>query len=423
MATAEDTPITPVIQFAIFYGVVHLLTYLFCASSRPPKLGARSGGPGAAGALKVVTGASDPIHGVLGGEKVLAALRAQVPPGRAGGATFVPLSYTAQTVRGVKYRVSLLPDGKGGAGKWSEDAGPLVLECDIVAPPTENGVAGTPFLVEGSCRKRPLNTDEERRWWAHLIAHQAASFVAVAFLGVLGLYNWFAGPMAPLHGAVAALGGEKAAGHAARFYLLHPHGLLIGQANLAFQIYDLVATLAMPSLRSSLMVAHHVVTGGICVAICYPFLLGAAQVQPWGQFDTVYFFGLTEVSTIPLAVHDALKHLPRHLAASRSLAAVDELCKVSFAVLFLALRCAYFPVTMWGFWRCLFDQLFDNSLIRTGAADPFMAANLIKFVFCSSIFMSCLQAFWGYKIVRILASIALGTPPDDAKQQGKAKSS
>ena len=78
------------------------------------------------------------------------------------------------------------------------------------------------------------------------------------------------------------------------------------------------------------MVAHHVVTGGICVAICYPFLLGAAQVQPWGQFDTVYFFGLTEVSTLPLAVHDTLKHLPRHLSASKLLTDVDEVCKAIF---------------------------------------------------------------------------------------------
>ena len=148
-----------------------------------------------------------------------------------------------------------------------------------------------------------------------------------------------------------------------------------------------MATLALPSLRSSLMVAHHCVTGGLCVAVCYPHLLGGQAITPWGQYvdvlnskpaphqttplllllgapcsmlvrlqyhktflpfaglssfffacgssvcstryDLVFFFGLTEVSTIPLALHDALKHLPRHLAANSALAALDEVVTVT----------------------------------------------------------------------------------------------
>ena len=173
----------------------------------------------------------------------------------------------------------------------------------------------------------------------------------------------------------------------------------------------------MPSLRSTVMVAHHIVTGSICVAVCYPFLLGASRVSPWGQYDLVYFFGLTEVSTLPLAVHDTLKHLPRHLSASKLLTDVDEVCKAIFAVLFLVFRCAYFPVTMFGFWQCLLDQLFDHGLIRTDSQDTTAAANLIKFVLCGSIFMSCLQAFWGYKLVSILLKMAFEKKEDPAKSK------
>jgi hypothetical protein len=56
---------------------------------------------------------------------------------------------------------------------------------------------------------------------------------------------------------------------------------------------------------------------------------------------------------------------------------------------------------------------------RTQAAHTGVAVNLITFVLCSSIFMTLLQMFWGYKIVCILASIAMGGSADDQEKKKK----
>jgi hypothetical protein len=85
-----------------------------------------------------------------------------------------------------------------------------------------------------------------------------ATLVAASLLGFFAAWQWWGTPMQPLHRAVAAIRHRASQGeplHAAqRHYLAHGPGLLIGQAALAFQLYDLVATLCVADLRSTLMV-------------------------------------------------------------------------------------------------------------------------------------------------------------------------
>ena len=59
-------------------------------------------------------------------------------------------------------------------------------------------------------------------------------------------------------------------------------------------------------------------------------------------------------------------YTPVHfLSFGRSpLTVFNQACKPLFALLFLAFRCAYFPIVMWGFWRCLLEQLMQPSLIQ-----------------------------------------------------------
>jgi len=161
--------------------------------------------------------------------------------------TFRVLYHSAQVVKGTKHCVTLEPDK---AERRDDKEGPILVEFAFVEPPVDSGTgeAPPPFLVPGSLTRRPLTLAEERRRWASVLAHQVVSFLSVAALGVLGLVHWFGPTMAPLHAHVASLGlgtlGE-------RFFVRFAPGLLIGQLNLAFQVYDLAATLAIPDLRST----------------------------------------------------------------------------------------------------------------------------------------------------------------------------
>lgn len=260
--------------------------------------------------------------------------------------------------------------------------------------------------------QRKLDPKEELagREVAGVLAHQSASLLAGSILGVLGLYFWFGAPMVEAHKEVAAMRlaasfDEKAL--AGRFFLKVPGGLLIAQVNMAFQLYASLATLWTPALRQGLMVGHHAVAFVILAAHAYPNLLastwlGCAEVAgepPWGQYDLVFFFGLTEVSTIPLAIHDALKRLPTRVFSSPGLKATDQVAKGLFAVLFLAFRCLAFPVVIWGYWGCLLVQLEFGM-----AACP----TLIVIILFGSFFMAGLQMFWGYKTCAILISLLTG---------------
>ena len=46
-----------------------------------------------------------------------------------------------------------------------------------------------------------------------------------------------------------------------------PSSLVVLEVNLAFQLYDLFATLLLSELRSVTMIAHHVVAGGAAMLI------------------------------------------------------------------------------------------------------------------------------------------------------------
>jgi hypothetical protein len=51
----------------------------------------------------------------------------------------------------------------------------------------------------------------------------------------------------------------------------------------------------------------------VAAATVYPHLLGFGGDQPTGQYDLVFFYGVMELSTVPQAIHDALRLMPVHL--------------------------------------------------------------------------------------------------------------
>ena len=154
-----------------------------------------------------------------------------------------------------------------------------------------------------------------------------------------------------------------------------------------------MTTLATPGLYSEVMVLHHVTSALIAAAHVYPHLLLHGGDRPWGQYDLVFFYGVMELSTVPLAVHDALKVLPNHLVRVPRLRSLNKNCKALFAALFLTVRCVWFPVVLKGYWACIETQLANHTS---------SAPLLLYGVLVAAVFMAMLQMFWGFKILEKL---------------------
>lgn len=73
----------------------------------------------------------------------------------------------------------------------------------------------------------------------------------------------------------------------------------MARLNLSFQVYDLAATLAIRPLRKPEMVVHH----SLACMLAYLLLR-----DDYSNYYSIFFFGMTEVSSIPLCIVDVFKH-------------------------------------------------------------------------------------------------------------------
>merc|ERR1719174_2902381 len=74
----------------------------------------------------------------------------------------------------------------------------------------------------------------------------------------------------------------------------------------------------------------------------------------------------------------------------------NEACRICFAVSFLAIRCVYWPFVTVDFWV--------NSL-HSGAPVP-----LLIFWYFVNIFLTALQYFWGFLVLKGIIKMAKGKP-------------
>lgn len=241
----------------------------------------------------------------------------------------------------------------------------------------------------GSCA--PKAQRDELAQFADVLGHQAAYFFAVCFLGGLGGLLWFGGSMTEAHEVVRA-GGD-------RFHTPVEFAKLIGKINLGLQAYDLAATLLVPELRSAVMVLHHVVAGVAAALASYPAWFGIQEESSFFDFDTVFFYGVTELSTIPLAFHDAIKVLPATSREFPVLKTLDGVAQPLFAALFLSIRCIQWPTVVCAFAAAASRQLADNTL-----SSPVVVLTILSIALA----LTVLQFFWGSKILLIIVAKVRG---------------
>jgi len=219
-------------------------------------------------------------------------------------------------------------------------------------------------------------------------AHQVVVVVPFVFLAVKGTWIWFFDP-----DYVEAFKEDKVYGN------YFPCIQLVS-VMLAFQIWDFCSTVLMSKEVKGQ--AQHIAHHASSTLLCAIALLNGPHgfLMYYGPF----FFGISEISSIPLAFMDLFKY-SKELTATYPNA--NEAIRVSFAVLFLLLRCIYWPIVSVNFWR--------NTL--TYSAIP-LWLEIVWYFF--NISLTLLQFYWGSLIIKGIIKKIKGGDRQQAREAGEA---
>jgi hypothetical protein len=214
---------------------------------------------------------------------------------------------------------------------------------------------------------------------AFMLAHQFP-IVGLCYYALIGRLDWIM---------------EQPATLKERMYGFDPAAEHICMIQVALQIF--VTTIAFATRDGGLLkpelLAHHSVTATL-MCIC---------LHPFGHSRVGIFFGLTELSTIPLNVMDVFKNFPDLV---KSFPVLDVVCKISFALSFLVLRVGLVTKVSYDFQVDLYE------LYATGTAHSVPA---VFFMSLSNIFVVGLQLYWSTLIIKGLYGLAFGKAPKKAK--------
>ena len=189
-------------------------------------------------------------------------------------------------------------------------------------------------------------------------------------------------------------------------FVEHTPELIMIQA--AYQVFGTVAAVLIgPPLRTTTMIAHHVATG----------LTAWLSLQGHCMYYAIYFAGVVELTNIPLTFMDlcGCRHPARLLRApcerstpqlrnppgryfpvlEQRYPGVSTAARLSFALGFIALRVLGWLPAFVLYLRDLRDLAPDEPLV-------------VGIMATTTVIITGLQMFWGYKVVRGLVDVILG---------------
>ena len=162
---------------------------------------------------------------------------------------------------------------------------------------------------------------------------------------------------------------------------------------IGFQMYELAATVASERLRGNAyeMVVHHGITLLLAsLGYCFRAYL----------YFGAFFFGVSEVSSVPLAFVDLFKQFP---ALRKAYPAANEAARMTFGVAFLAIRGLYWPFVSFFFWK---------SSLAALAADAYEPRAVIYTFFAANVVLTLMQWYWASLIVAAMVKKAKGAEGD-----------
>lgn len=182
-------------------------------------------------------------------------------------------------------------------------------------------------------------------------------------------------------------------------FTVNEGGLFVAQcATGGLLIWDIPVGFFSDGMNDPIMHAHHI--GMFTVsAIVLGFFTGGV---PIGSSYAPFFFGVVEISSIPLQIvdlfHPKQKAWHEYHLKSPMLVQLNELCRTSFALAFLAVRGVYFPYIVF---RHVVPDFLQGIQDKPAYALPMYTIVVL------SVFFTLLQLYWALLIVKQIAK-ALG---------------
>ena len=137
------------------------------------------------------------------------------------------------------------------------------------------------------------------------------------------LYCAYAGTTAWFDGSAAAVGATLND----RFYAYSAPYAKIATATIGYELYNTAAVIFLPEYYNAAFLGHH--------STC--FVLGIMSTYPFCHYYATFFFGLTCISSVPLALVE--------LFQAAQLPTAVELSRALFAISFLTFRTVYWYAT------------------------------------------------------------------------------
>ena len=164
---------------------------------------------------------------------------------------------------------------------------------------------------------------------------------------------------------------------------------------LAYQAWNLVASMLMNEFRGIQMIVHHVLTGSLGYFGLYPYL----------HFQGLFFFGVTEVTNIPLTAVDFFKQFKNY---AKDYPGVYSASRTIFGVSFILVRLIWWPIVCYSFWKDSIELYMSGNAHSNFVVLAFLVANIL---------LTGLQFIWG----RLIVAAVLGSGEKAASKTSKKK--
>jgi hypothetical protein len=225
---------------------------------------------------------------------------------------------------------------------------------------------------------------------ADVMAYEVVSGVICVYIGFFGTISWL--NLCPDRGDFESIEADRWYGRS-EFFERH---LCIPL--LVYQFYNLVICLIIAEMRHPLMLVHHTASLLCALFSLYP--------KPIFQYYGLFFYGIPEVSSIPLAFISVTKSFPFIKKDYPNMFAVNKLV---FGVLFLLVRIVLWTGVVISFWTDICQVFFSVSPQQQGgggssssAAQEVHSVGIVAYYCSANILVTGMQYYWGFIIAQQL---------------------
>jgi len=222
-----------------------------------------------------------------------------------------------------------------------------------------------------------ISKTEQGSLLATVLAYNILAVVYASFCAYTGTMAWFDGSAEAISGTLFD-----------RLYGYSEPYANMAAVTIAYEAYNTAAVLYVREYCNIQFFGHHVT----CLA------LGIMSMHPFCHYYGTFFFGLTAISSVPLALIE--------LTQCAGLEAAQEACRVLFCIVFLAFRTIYWPIESYKYWCDALAALNGEVIVHSHAAHLFLLL--------ANIGLTGLQFFWTTLIFRGIAEKLKPSTPKKA---------